>query len=320
MPVKRIISFLLAAVLIFSLSACGKKSDSSDVKSEPEMEFAEFDWPDTEIAQLMPVPKSSIGNIYWSQPYGFVIYVANTSLVDYAEYVQACEDAGFTLDGRKGDDYFWADNEEGYKATVRYEEGDVMFVRIDDPDDVTEEPESGSEQTETPVEEPVETNAPSETPVEESEDTGEPTTDPAGTNTSAEPDSSEESSSVVYSTNSFEVAKRGNSGVFSYKRSGKNYDTYWIVDFDEGCAYWFTDGNNDTTCERVQIDSGDLNEYIVVTYHDGDSTWQYGLSFKRKNQPDRLIEQHTDGTTIEFTATNLKDALELRDTLTIVDY
>jgi ABC-type glycerol-3-phosphate transport system substrate-binding protein len=136
----------------------------------------------------------------------------------------------------------------------------------------------------------------------------------------AETESTDDPAALTYSTNSLESAKEGNSGVFSYKQSGTNYDVYWIIDFDEGYAYYFTYGNENGTCERVQIESGTLNEYIVVTYHDGGDTWQYGLSFKRKNQPDRLIQQDTNGGEYEFSATNLKDALEIRDTMTIVDY
>ncbi len=294
------------------------------------MEYAEFEWPDTEIAKLMPVPKSNIGNIYWSQTYGFVIYVANTSQSDYAEYVKECEDAGFTFDGRKGDDFFWADNEDGYKAMVRYQEGDVILIRIDAPDDgksneleseqsysesFVNKTEIASEQTS--AEKPKEiVDTPSESIAAEATDESE----------EMKSDSSEESkesnglSVVAYSTNSFEKAKQGNSGIFSYKRSGKNYDTYWIIDFDEGCAYWFTYGNGNGTCDRVQIDFGNLNEYIVVTYHDGSNVWRYGLSFKWKNQPSRLIEQHTDGEKLEFIATDLNDAMKIRDSMTIVDY
>jgi hypothetical protein len=327
--VKKVGILLLTAILIFSLPACGKKHDTHVTEKE-EMEFAEFEWPDTEIAKLMPVPKSNIGNIYWSETYGFVIYVANTSQADYADYVKECEEAGFILDGRKGDDFFWADNEDGYQATVRYQEGNVMFIRIDDPDD-GESTESEPEQSpsEFPVDktETVSEQASAETPketvdtpsesiaTETSNESEEPRSD-----SSEDPNNSDDSSAVTYSTNSFEKAKQGNSGVFSYKRSGKNYDTYWIIDFDEGCAYWFTYGNGNSTCDRVQIDSGNLNEYIVVTYHDGGDTWQYGLSFKRKNQPDRLIEQHTDGEKLEFTATGLNDAVKIRDSMTIVDY
>ena len=133
---KKILSLLLVMGIIFSMAACGQKTDPPVLASEPEeMEFAEFQWPDTDIAKLMPVPKSTIGNINWSQDYGFVIYVAETSLEDYAAYVKECEALGFTSECRKGDDYFYADNEDGYHVALNYQEGDVMFVRIDEPKD-----------------------------------------------------------------------------------------------------------------------------------------------------------------------------------------
>lgn len=158
-------SVLLLAVMsiIFSMSACGQKTGPAITASDPEqMEFVEFQWPDTEIAKLMPVPKSTTGNINWSHDYGFVIYVAETSADDYAAYVQECEALGFTLECQKGDDYFYADNADGYHVALNYQEGDVMFIRIDEPKDESSEPA-----TEPPVEvTPVPTEPPSEAPVE----------------------------------------------------------------------------------------------------------------------------------------------------------
>ena len=82
---KKFVSLLLVMGIIFSMTACGQKTDPPSLDSgSGEMEFAEFQWPDTDIAKLMPVPKSTIGNINWSHDYGFVIYVAETPLDDYA--------------------------------------------------------------------------------------------------------------------------------------------------------------------------------------------------------------------------------------------
>lgn len=97
--------------------------------------YGEFRWPDSEIGQLLPVPKSNYGSISWEASYGFVVYVAQTSLADFNEYVDSCKDNGFTVDYRAGDDYYYADNEKGYSLTLNYNEGDVMFVRIDEPDE-----------------------------------------------------------------------------------------------------------------------------------------------------------------------------------------
>ena len=183
---KKILSLLLVMGIIFSMAACGQKTDPPVLASEPEeMEFAEFQWPDTDIAKLMPVPKSTIGNINWSQDYGFVIYVAETSLEDYAAYVKECEALGFTSECRKGDDYFYADNEDGDHVALNYQEGDVMFVRIDEPkDEAVSEP--------TAEETPTETDALSEPPSESNAEKPPETTPPE--ETTSEPEPSPESS------------------------------------------------------------------------------------------------------------------------------
>ena len=183
---KKILSLLLVMGIIFSMAACGQKTDPPVLASEPEeMEFAEFQWPDTDIAKLMPVHKSTIGNINWSQDYGFVIYVAETSLEDYAAYVKECEALGFTSECRKGDDYFYADNEDGYHVALNYQEGDVMFVRIDEPkDEAVSEPPA----EETPTETDTSSESPSEPQVEE------PTQTTSPDETASEPEPSAESS------------------------------------------------------------------------------------------------------------------------------
>ena len=125
--------------------------------------------------------------------------------------------------------------------------------------------------------------------------------------------------STFYSTNDLETAKKGNSGVFAYKKGG-SYDIYYIIDFDEGYVYSFREGNEDSTCDRLKIESGDLNSYVLITYHDGGDSWSYGLHFKWKNQPDNLILQESDGYETKFSATDLDEALAVRDTKTIIDY
>ena len=306
---KKLLPLLLTLSIMFSLAACGQINSvkSTETVEPQQMEYSEFQWPDTEIAKLMPVPKSSVGNIGWSKDYGFVIYVTNTTQSDFKAYADDCAARGFTENVNSGDAWYYADNEDGYHVSLKYQDGDVMFVRIDRPD---EQPSESVDISEPPEEvQPIEEEpAVTETP--------EPTQEPVSEPEPAEPTEKP----VYYSTNTFDKAKNGNAGVFSYKRKGANYDFYWIVDLDENCAYSFTYGNGSTTCDRVQIEKGDLNNYILLTYHDGDSSWQYGLCFKRARQPDRLIQSEADGTQYEYVATDLEEALKLLDQLTIVDY
>lgn len=125
---------------------------------------------------------------------------------------------------------------------------------------------------------------------------------------------------LSYSSNDSETAKKGNTGVFSYKEDGKNYDIYWIVDFDEGYVYYFTDGTGESFCDRLKIESGTLADTVTITYHDGTTTWSNKLRFKNSNSSDILVVIDQNGFELEYYGTNLNQALELRDTKTITDY
>lgn len=141
---KKILIGLLVVISLFCMSACGKSEEVSKTSSteatDSEPIYSQIVWPTSDIAKLLPVPKSSVGKIEWEHSYGFVAYIAETSQSDYDEYVKLCEDAGFTVDYSKGDDYFWADNADGYHVSLKYEGDDVMFIRIDEPKENTDSP------------------------------------------------------------------------------------------------------------------------------------------------------------------------------------
>ena len=126
--------------------------------------------------------------------------------------------------------------------------------------------------------------------------------------------------SVSYSTNNRETAKEGNQGVFSYKIRGGTYTNYYIINFDEGYVYHFTDGNGEETSDRVAIDFGDLNSGVIVTYHDGDTKWSYMFSFANYRQPEHAKLIDNDGFTTDLYFTDLDDALAKLATKKIVDY
>lgn len=126
--------------------------------------------------------------------------------------------------------------------------------------------------------------------------------------------------SVSYSTNNKDTVKNGNSGIYAYRDRGGSYYVYYIIDFDEGYVYTFCEGNGSIICDRVKIVSGDLNNVLIITYHDGVDVWSYGLHFKWKNQPDILILQEEGGVEWEYYTTDLDDALALKDKKTIHDY
>lgn len=127
-------------------------------------------------------------------------------------------------------------------------------------------------------------------------------------------------SANYHSSNDREIAKMGNTGVYAYRNRGTNYDIYFIIDFDEGYVYYFIEGNGDASCDKVAITSGDLNSYVLITYHDGGTTWQEALHFNYKNMPDTLIFEDSNHFEYKYSSTNLDDALKLRSKKKIVNY
>ena len=134
---------------------------------------------------------------------------------------------------------------------------------------------------------------------------------PSGTSTSEKP------RPVFYSTNDYKTAKKGNTGVFSYKNKSGSYDVYWIIDFDEGYVYMFTEGNGNDTCDKIKIASGTLNDQVTITWNVDSKKTNWYLHFKYVNSPVTLIVNDHLGLTTEFTTTDLDDALSLRNTKTI---
>lgn len=140
------------------LTCYGDEEFSIEIESP--MEMGQLKWPKSDIASLLPIPKSTIGVTKWEAEYGFVIYVGNTPINDFNEYADECAEKGFTVDYRRGDKYYYADNADGYQVSLNYTGNNIMFIRIDEPDEAEETPSA----TETVV--PEITTAPTEKPIQ----------------------------------------------------------------------------------------------------------------------------------------------------------
>lgn len=105
------------------------------ITAEAPMKMSDIEWPKSAIAKRLPIPESLYGSINWEADYGFVIYIGNTTRQDYKRYVDACYDSGFNVEYKRGDDYFHAKDSDGYDVDIDYKGNNVMFVRIDEPDD-----------------------------------------------------------------------------------------------------------------------------------------------------------------------------------------
>lgn len=99
------------------------------------MKMSDFNWPESEIGQIVPVPQSTYGKISWEYDSGFLIYIGNMSHEDFNEYANLLYKSGFNINDRKDDCHFWADNADGYHISIEYEGFNIVWLRADAPDD-----------------------------------------------------------------------------------------------------------------------------------------------------------------------------------------
>ena len=105
------------------------------IQLDPPMEMSTIAWPSGVAGQQLPVPKSTIGKISYEYDDHFFVYIGNTTKADYADYVDDCSQMGFNVDYNKGDDYYYADNQDGWHISLRYEGNNIMSIDIDAPKD-----------------------------------------------------------------------------------------------------------------------------------------------------------------------------------------
>jgi len=108
---------------------------SMDINLDAPIKMSEIQWPTSIVGNLLPVPKSTVGKFSYEYDDSFYVYIGETSEADYSEYVTACSDKGFNVDYDKGDTYYYADNNEGYHISLKYEGNSTMSISIDSPDE-----------------------------------------------------------------------------------------------------------------------------------------------------------------------------------------
>lgn len=120
-----IILFSVALVLIFPYLVASSSTTSS---------AQEFIWSDIVMNEMLPEPKSNVGEIISNDNEALLIYVHKTSVDDYNEYLSACEEKGFIIEADKVGDMYEAFNQNGYKLDLKYEnEYKKMCIDVEAP-------------------------------------------------------------------------------------------------------------------------------------------------------------------------------------------
>lgn len=111
-----------------------------------------YDWPSSDIAQLLPQPESTTGEIDVDSSDIFSIEVCATDSAQFNAYVKAVQEGGFDVDYNKTSDSFSAKNAEGYSVSVTrdYEDETIMDIRISAPEDKTAADSSDTSDDTTP--------------------------------------------------------------------------------------------------------------------------------------------------------------------------
>lgn len=115
-----------------NLSHSDNKKELS-IRLEAPMEMEEIKWPESIVGKMLPTPVSKVGKFSYEYEDNFFVYVGETSLDDFKDYVQKCSDNGFTVDYRNGDDFYYADNQDGYSLSLNYKVNNIMTIQISPP-------------------------------------------------------------------------------------------------------------------------------------------------------------------------------------------
>lgn len=117
-------------------------------------------WPNSELSQKIPVPKSTKGNIVWEYADKFYTYIADTPKEEYNSYVNQCIEKGFNVDYDKSDVHYRAKNIEGDNLSVQYEGNNIISIQLEANKEATQpiNQEPTQVPTKQPIQEPVQGN------------------------------------------------------------------------------------------------------------------------------------------------------------------
>ena len=168
---KRIVMSLailmIGGVLFTGCSNKDSKQDNADTKTEESSksggdeekeevaltedlsEYDDIEWPDSDAAKLIPVPKSMIGKITFDSAEMLSVEIANTSNDDFKSYVKECKDLGYVEDYISTEDSYMADSKNGYSVIVEIDATDhVMHITITASDSTVGDMMDSSDDTE----------------------------------------------------------------------------------------------------------------------------------------------------------------------------
>lgn len=135
-------------------------AETMQIELDAPIEMGTLNWPKSEIAELLPMPESTVGKVSTDTADGCYIYVGETSVDDFNAYADECSDYGFSVDYERGDKFYNAKDENGNQLSLTYQGNHVMVIQLGKSDEAeaadTEDSASSEAQPAKPTETPGE--------------------------------------------------------------------------------------------------------------------------------------------------------------------
>lgn len=126
-------------------------SETMNIDLSAPVDLSEIAWPTIGAGSLVPVPASNMGQISSDKETFFFAHIGETDQDAFQEYVNACIEAGYTVDYNKGDTWYYADNTQSVHLSLKYVGFNTMTVRVDSSeltaDDQSEAADNGAVDT-----------------------------------------------------------------------------------------------------------------------------------------------------------------------------
>lgn len=131
--VLTVLGFVIGSVGIVVSGALEKAAPAAAL----EIECKAFSWSKTNIGAKLPTPESTTGVNFIEDDDKLSIDVCDTNNEQYAAYIDAVLEKGFTVDYRRSDGWFKGETKDGYSVRISRDESnkDIMSIRLHGPDD-----------------------------------------------------------------------------------------------------------------------------------------------------------------------------------------
>ncbi len=135
---KKLFSVIMLIILLFSFSACSNNTnyelEDDEYLDTTEEQLPMLEWPDNELALLIPLPPSEYGEVEWEESDEVNICVYEISKDEYSQYIKDCAEAGFSIVTSEDDDSYYANNSDGYRLSLYYDDTETtMDITVEEP-------------------------------------------------------------------------------------------------------------------------------------------------------------------------------------------